>query len=367
MVICPECGQETEESFRFCLNCGADVEPLAGQEQQPAPGGRAPQPPPTVLPPSGAIPPPRQTAAAQQPPPRPTTQPPVTPPPSAVQQPPAAPGVVQPPPPPPPFQPGRPAAGPQRAPGAPPAGPPSGTQAQMPPAPGAPGARAPAPPPPAAQYPPQATRQMPGVPPGYRAPPPGGPVYRPPYQPTMQLPQQYPPQAAPYGQPQYPGQPPYAPGYPPAAAVRRGSALLGFLGLVAGAGVAAGTFLSWTTKATVTGWQIARLSRLMTNGNFFFSWGNRTIFFSGFWSLLAGALIILGSIVMFFRRSIGGWITLISGLIGTAVAAVNVTMMFTKMSGGEVGSVTPGIGLWLFVGLSAAALVLGIIGIAKTG
>lgn len=183
----------------------------------------------------------------------------------------------------------------------------------------------------------------------------------------MPLPQQYPPQGAPYGQPQYPGQPAYAPGYQPAAAIRGGESLLGFLGLVAGAGVAAGTFLSWTTKATVTGWQIARISRLLPTGNFFFSWGNGTIFFSGFWSLLAGALIILGSIVMFFRRRTGGWITLIAGLIGTAVAAVNVTMVFTKMGTGGGGNVMPGIGLWLFVGLSAAALVIGIIGIARTG
>lgn len=324
MIICPNCGNETEEMAGRCSNCNA---PIA------APGGTAPPQPPQGF--AGA----RQGQPGQAP---------VT------------------------GQPGQP-----RQPGEGQAQQPGQGQAQQPgqgqhqqtgqfPQPGLkPGQ---------GQVPTGAdeTRQF-QAPQGYYNP--RGPAYQQPYanygypQQTMQMPAQpgpggYP---QPYGQGPYPS--PY--GYPATQAQaypyeegKRGSIVLGILGILAGAAVIGSTWLGWVSASgfSMTGWEIMKGSQSTTGSGGFtlVSTGDGTIFFTGFFTLLLGALILIPSIVMFFRKRMGGVMTLAAGLAAGAIAAVNITMVFTKMQGGS-----PGVGLWMFAGGAVAALAIGIVGLAS--
>jgi len=45
---------------------------------------------------------------------------------------------------------------------------------------------------------------------------------------------------------------------------------------------------------------------------------------------------------------------------------VNVVMLYTVFSD-EFGSISPGVGLWAFAGTAVIALVMGIIGVARSG
>jgi hypothetical protein len=227
------------------------------------------------------------------------------------------------------------------------------------------------------------------------AQPQGGVYYTPqgavqpqqPYQPagqypqqTTQMPAQQPPVAGAYGQPAY-GQPyaPAAPGqYPPAPypmapgqpypypqAKGRGGPILGLLGLIAAGVVVGSTFLPWLSAMgfTTTGWSIMRGASSL-GGSSFTLWetGNGAIFFSGFFSLLLGAMVLFAAIITFFRRRVGGVIAFIFALLATGVAAVNIAMVLTKMNGVSVGY-----GLWMFLGGAALALVVGIIAMVSAG
>lgn len=262
----------------------------------------------------------------------------------------------------------------------------AGKAAQEPPA------AAPQMPPPGAgqqvvQPPADATRAMPAPPPA-----PG----QPPYQPqASQPPQQYAPQSpypqqtvqipappAPgaYPQPGY-GQGPYAPpppgGYPqgqyqqippyaqPYAAGRRGSTLLGLLALVAGGAVVGSTFLPWLT---VMGLSVSGL-RIMTGGSglggsglSIVLTGGGTVFFTAFFSLVLGSLIMIGGILMLFRRRIGGALAFILAIVAAGMASVNVAMVYAKMTGSH-----PGVGLWVFGGAAIAALIFGFVGLVSSG
>lgn len=358
-MICSTCGQENDEQKGFCSRCGA---PTVAQQA----------PPPAVSPP--------QTAQPQQP---------------------AAPA-------PPPAQ-SAPQAGVGQA--APP--PPPGMQSQAPP-----------PPPPAGgpvegiaprpetspqgnvQYAPQGAQPQqapPTVPP---------PVMQPGHtQPTTQMPvQQVPQQGAyqqqPYGQGAYQQQgyyaqqgqyaqqgpyaqqAPYAPqaqqfrpappagtpyGQPYAAAGRtgkRGSTVAGLLTLLAGAAVIGSTFLPWVSmsamgySASVSGYNYMTGSLSGLGGGEFslVLTGDGIVFFTGFFSLLLGVLILAGGLVMLFRRRIGGVFTFIVALLATGVAAVDTAMIMTKMTGGSAA-----VGMWMFVGAAVLALVMGIVGLASSG
>ncbi len=258
-----------------------------------------------------------------------------------------------------------------------------------------PQAGVPAPPPgigqpPAGQPPEDATRAMPAQPPAAPAPyaPPGP-------QPQAPPPQQYAPQgpypqqtmqipAAPvsgaYQQPAY-GQGPYAPappgGYPQGQyaqnpqyaqqypAARRGSTVLGLLALIAGGAVVGSTFLPWLT---VMGLNVSGL-RIMTGGSglggsgmSIVLTGGGTVFFTAFFSLLLGSLIMIGGILMLFRRRIGGALAFVFAIAAAGMASVNIAMVYAKMTGSH-----PGVGLWMFGGAAIAALIFGFVGLVSSG
>ncbi|MBU4195057.1 MAG: zinc ribbon domain-containing protein [Actinobacteria bacterium] len=266
-MICPNCGNETDERLRFCTGCGTEIAPTV-----------------------------RQPTAAQ-PPPTPPTAPPATP----QQQPPRRPPV-------------------ERYP----------AQAQAPPA----------------------------------------ETYRTPSQPTTRIPaqqyvppaQQYQQQAAGYGAP-YAAQPGYG-----ATGARYGSVVLGAITMVMGALVAASVFLSWVSVMGfgATGWSMmihgAAGQGVSTSGFHVVVTGSGLIFFTGFLAMLLGVLITVGGLVLLFNSRAGGVLTLLFGVTATAIAAINITMVYTKMQ-----PVSPGVGLWVFAGASLVALVLGIVGMASPG
>lgn len=148
-----------------------------------------------------------------------------------------------------------------------------------------------------------------------------------------------------------------------------GSILLGILTLVAG-GIAIGaTFLAWISAASVAGISASASGlMLMTSGSTLGGSGfnliltsEGAIFFTGFFSLLFGALIVIAAIITMLRRRPGGIIAFLLALCATAVAAIDVTMVFAKVPGAS-----PGIGLWMFAGASLVALVLGIISLSSS-
>ncbi|MBU4490560.1 MAG: hypothetical protein KKE79_07995 [Actinobacteria bacterium] len=193
--------------------------------------------------------------------------------------------------------------------------------------------------------------------------PPTAQVYRPPVQPTTQMPvQPYRQQAAGYGAP-YAAQPGYG-----AAGAGYGSAVLGVITMLMGAVVAASAFLSWVSVMGygATGWSMmingASASGFSTRGFYIVITGEGLIFFTGFPAMLLGVLITVGGLVLLFRSRAGGIITLLFGVAATAVAAINIAMVYTKMQ-----PVSPGVGLWMFAGASLTAIVLGIVGMASPG
>lgn len=311
-MICPNCGKEVEEGFRFCTNCGAEMKPgqQTGKQEATGAGPPAGAPPP---PPSRPEAPPTQAGPPERKEERAPGQPP--PPPSAGETP----------------QQAQPVAGPANAPQAPP------------PRPG-PGA----------------------IPP--MAPPPGQ-AQSPYAQHTTVMPSQAYPQQPPYRQPVV-SRPSY--GARPASG---GLAPAGIITILLGLAVLGSTFMGWLSGPMMgffdsSGWKVMTeaTSGYLFSGNFMWTSSQGFIFFSGFWSLLFGALITAAGIIMIFRSKVGGGLSLLFGLCATGLAAVNVVMVYTKMRstvgyGTSVGF-SPGVGLWMFLGASVLALVMGIVGLS---
>jgi hypothetical protein len=203
----------------------------------------------------------------------------------------------------------------------------------------------------------------------------------------MQMPvqQQYPQYQQPgaYQQPAY-GQGPYAqvPGqpYPPApagmagypqpyagpVAKAGGSVVAGLLTIVAGGVIIGSTFLPWLSSLglSLSGWQIMRMGVFGTGGSSvsLVVTGGGTVFFTGFFTLLLGALILASGLFMIFRRRPGGILAFVFALPVAGFAAVDIVMIYSKMS-----PASPGAGLWMFAAGSVVAIVLGIIGLASSG
>jgi hypothetical protein len=80
--------------------------------------------------------------------------------------------------------------------------------------------------------------------------------------------------------------------------------------------------------------------------------GTGVVFFTGFWSLAAGVAIIVGAVLLFMRRTVGGWVARIAGSIGGLAATISIiTLLFN--------GVNTGVGLWLFFLFSIGAAIAG--------
>lgn len=263
------------------------------------------------------------------------------------------------------------------APAAPEPPPPPGTGPGPSPAPSAPrpdarhGYAQPAEQVPARQAPPSDPYLQPaGTQNPYRQQPYGGQAYA--HQPVSPTPP-YPAQGPyhPQGQQYWPAPPPGAPYQQQfAASGRRGSVVAGVMALLAGAALVASTFLPWVSmsamgySASVSGYGYMT-GTASGSGSGSFSvvlTGGGVVFFTGFFSLLFGALVMAGGLVTLFRRRLGGVLVFAFALPAAGLAAVDVAMAMTKVSGGSAS-----VGIWMFAGAAFAALATGIAGLVSPG
>ncbi len=147
----------------------------------------------------------------------------------------------------------------------------------------------------------------------------------------------------------------------------RGSAVLALVASLLGAGVIASTFFRW--------FLIYSGSRIMTieafpqsifKGPFLLRTvgPDNAILFTGFWSLLLGAVLLISGLMLFLNVRGHRWIMLGVAGLATAFASINIFSIYTEMQPSELGprfvygNTSPGLGLWLFVCCAAAALIL---------
>jgi hypothetical protein len=155
--------------------------------------------------------------------------------------------------------------------------------------------------------------------------------------------------------------PGYQPAYrPPARAAGRrygapSPAKVMWYGIATGAAgftVIVSTFLPWLSFLGFRGGSGWSTMLHGTGGGFsILLTGEGVLFFTGFWSIAVGLAIIAGVVLMFMRQRVGGLIAQIAGALGALFA---LTSMITAFS----NSLTPAIGLWLFLTFSAAGAIL---------
>ncbi len=189
-----------------------------------------------------------------------------------------------------------------------------------------------------------------------------------PFAPTAQFAQQQ-QYTAPPGQPYPATMAPVLAGRQPQPSARvakgkRGSLVGGAFGIVIAGALIASTFLPWfSSRALGSGWALMRGTSSLTGRGFtIVLHANSTVFLTGFFPLLFGALILIGSVVMLFRHRIAGAAIFLLALVSTGAAALDLYMVYIKMT-----PITPGVGLWAFAGASLLALGLGIVGMASAG
>jgi hypothetical protein len=182
--------------------------------------------------------------------------------------------------------------------------------------------------------------------------------------------------AGPQGMPpgQRPVQPPYQPQYQPqygyapqAPRPEEGGSdsgmvltILGIVTALFSVLIFISTFLPWIT--------ISGVSRsgfnLMTSpgqGFFMISWGWGGILFSGFFSLLFGALMIIPVILLLLNKRSGGSWCIGLGVLLFFIALVDVIMIYSTFS--DYGGASVGAGLWSLLASAVVVLACGIVGL----
>lgn len=138
------------------------------------------------------------------------------------------------------------------------------------------------------------------------------------------------------------------------------------LGVVALLSVAC-TFLPWISvggSGGVTGLQIMTTTG---QGFFMFRWGGGSFFFTGFWSIVLGAVLVLPVILAFLEKP-KNWLYILTGSLTLVVAVLDIVMVYTKFKGGGLTesaagmsiSVNAGIGLWLLLACAVITIVCGV-------
>jgi len=137
------------------------------------------------------------------------------------------------------------------------------------------------------------------------------------------------------------------------AAVRGGAPLVySLVTLACGLAVILSTFLPWAGMLgyNVSGWSMLSAGGWSNGGNFLFAYGKGMLVFTGFWSLLVGVAIVAGIAILLSGRRFGARIAQVAGGMGLVLSLITIVMLYTH----KVGA---GIGLWMFVVLSAASVV----------
>lgn len=144
---------------------------------------------------------------------------------------------------------------------------------------------------------------------------------------------------------------------------KRAPLIAGSLG-ISGLVIIVSTFLQWVSatggyfiiSSNPTGWDFMVHGGSTGFGNFAYTSGGGVLYFSGFWSLTVGLAVIIGSVLLFMRIGVGGRVAGIAGIIGAALAVINVIMTYKTMGGGV------GIGVVLFLLMSICSVIAGELG-----
>ena len=116
------------------------------------------------------------------------------------------------------------------------------------------------------------------------------------------------------------------------------------------------TFLPWVSSsdfviaANPTGWTLLAHGGTITGGSFLWINAEGIFYMSGFWSLLGGAAMVAGAVLLLLGWRQGRWIAGGGGVIALGAATVNIIMTF-KLSSGV------GVGVWLLLVFSIAAVL----------
>ena len=129
--------------------------------------------------------------------------------------------------------------------------------------------------------------------------------------------------------------------------------------MVSGLIVILSTFLTWVSSdgfefvvsVNPTGWAFLTKGGSV-GGNFAWIRAEGILYFSGLWSILAGLGIIAGAVMLLVGYRQGGRVAGVAAIVGVFAAAINLVMTF-KLENGI------GIGIWLFLLFSIAAVFCG--------
>lgn len=135
--------------------------------------------------------------------------------------------------------------------------------------------------------------------------------------------------------------------------------ILGIFASVCAVMVFISTFLPWFSVNGVshTGMELMTMD---AQGFFMIRWGGGGIIFTGFFSLLFGALMLIAAILLFVDNRGGAIWSITIGVFGFFLALVNIIMVYTTY---DAPSAAPGIGQWLMLGFSIIILVCGAVGL----
>ncbi len=134
--------------------------------------------------------------------------------------------------------------------------------------------------------------------------------------------------------------------------------IIGVLAGASGIFMIISTFLTWISGSGMTGWSMMFSSGFGTMHNFLFSAGASKIFFTGFWSLLFGILVVAGAVTLVTGWGGANGLVLTGGILGLAMSVVSIVMVYTV----KPIALAPGPGLWLFAIFSLIAAVAGGVG-----
>ena len=157
-------------------------------------------------------------------------------------------------------------------------------------------------------------------------------------------------------------------GYPPAVPQQGKGAgsrmVMTIVGIVVALGmvmVFVSTFLPWVTSpgGSISG---TNLMTMQGEGFFMIRWGWGGMLFTGFFSLVIGALMIIPAILLLLNNRGGASWSIVTGVFGFFMALVNVIMVFATYDNGSVGA-----GLWLMLAFSIVVLACGIVGLRYAG
>ena len=132
------------------------------------------------------------------------------------------------------------------------------------------------------------------------------------------------------------------------------------LGIVVALGmvmVFVSAFLPWVTSAGASTSGVS-LMTMQGEGFFMVRWGWGGMLFTGFFSLVIGALMIIPAILLLLNKRGGSSWAIVTGVFGFFMALVNVIMVYATYDNGSVGA-----GLWLMLTFSIVVLVCGIVGV----